>query len=258
MYENWANSYDSCVREVATLFWQRGILKELNTPSQIKVLDLGAGTGVGASLLKKLGSYEVHSLDQSAEMLSQAVDSDQVIHLDIADISQLSGDYELIVAGFNSMNYLSFEVLQELFTWVSQHLKAGGQMIFDYSSPYLIRWNHQVRFDFTTHQLLNEEGHVLDDFSDRYSLEKNNPHQNHQLLWNHEFESETERCKTTIQYINIQEQTVVWEEVHYQYAFNCYQMEHVIFESGLKIEKIRDLHGQHFTPSTYTHIYLIG
>jgi len=80
LYAEWANEYDEDVQRI--MVYHKPLAESLDsamkqvykdkTVDQIKIIDVGAGTGVLGVELQKLGYTNLHALDISQEMLSEA------------------------------------------------------------------------------------------------------------------------------------------------------------------------------------------
>jgi len=72
LYKKWASSYDSAFAEVRAYSYPQHIAEVYKAFSNVKdapILDVGAGTGLVAAELLKLGEYIVDAVDISPEML---------------------------------------------------------------------------------------------------------------------------------------------------------------------------------------------
>ncbi len=116
-------------------------LLQSQAPTARSLLELGCGTGAHAVLLAREG-YEVHGIDQSAEMLEQA--QQRILTLSPAHKSKLQfsqGDirtvrlqrkFDAVISLFHVFSYqVTNEDLQSAFATAKAHLHPGGILIFD-------------------------------------------------------------------------------------------------------------------------------
>jgi SAM-dependent methyltransferase len=232
-YDDWAQMYNESVEDLAMKTWLSGIAAELTAIGRHEgaVLDLGAGTGIGSRVLKSFGHFNVTSLDRSEKMLEQAkLLTDSTVLADITSFDLLPRTFDLIVSGFDTLNYLSFDALVQCFRLANMHLRGDGLMIFDYSSPRLLR---EEWADLSYEQELTAG----------------------RLAWAHRFDRESGFSRTSITLLN--NEGVVWQEAHIQYAFDTYDMHRAAALAGLNIERIRNLANQTFSPKEKTHLYVL-
>ena len=130
-YEAWCRYLTDCLEE-------HGITDGL-------LLELGCGTGTMTELLAKAG-YDMIGVDNSEEMLAEAMEKRAVSGLDILYLQQDMQEFELygtvraIVSVCDSLNYLTEEEdLREVFRLVNNYLDPGGIFIFDMNSDYKYR-----------------------------------------------------------------------------------------------------------------------
>lgn len=235
IYDDWKNTYEESVEELSIETWQKGIIKEL---SQIGantgvVLDAGAGTGIGARLIRKLGEFRIISVDRCEAMLIESEQySDETYVRNLSDIGDIAHRIDYIVSGFDTINYLSRYELGEFFLWASNHLNESGKIIFDYSSPKLLRddWNN-LKYD------------------QEISSGK--------LYWSHQYIDALEISQTIIKQVDNKNKEM-WSENHIQYAFDPFGIQRIANHCGLKVEKVRNLNNDDFSPAENTHVYVIG
>ena len=236
IYDNWKNTYEESVEELSRNTWQKGIIKELSTIGVTTgvILDAGAGTGIGARSIKSLGDIKVISVDRCEGMLEESrAFSDEVYIRDIADIGNIGQQYvDYIVSGFDTINYLNEDELLGFFTWASTYLSTNGKIIFDYSSPKLLRdeWSN-LKYDQEISQ--------------------------GKLYWSHKYIDEFENSKTIIKQLD-EDDKEMWRETHIQYALDPLSINRIANKVGLKVEKVRNLDSSNFSPNENTHVYIIG
>ena len=124
--------------------WGNYVAQLLNKYSVVDgtVLELGCGTGTITELLAAKG-YDMIGLDNSAEMLSVAMDKKIASGQDILYILQDMRELELhravhaIISICDSMNYiLEDEDLLKVFKRVNHYLESEGVFIFDLNTDY--------------------------------------------------------------------------------------------------------------------------
>lgn len=107
------------------------------------LLDLACGTGTLSALLARRG-YEVLAVDQSPDMLSEAMDKFYELPDDCVrpmplcqSLSELDlyGTSDAAVCCLDSLNYLSPEELQQFFDRLRYFLEPGGLLVFDINEP---------------------------------------------------------------------------------------------------------------------------
>lgn len=127
-YEYLAYYYDLLLGdEEAFNYW----LKEIENEKFSKVLELAAGSGVMAGILKKKG-YEVIASDISNSMkeASKANFDGEYLILNMADY-HIDKTFDLVLCICDSINYLTEEELDGFFKCAYEHLNKGGRLIFD-------------------------------------------------------------------------------------------------------------------------------
>jgi SAM-dependent methyltransferase len=234
-YQHWADTYNESVQELSESIWKEGIIQELVRLGILRgrVLDAGAGTGVGCRLLRELGEYEIIAVDRSDSMLKNiGKAADSIICSDLASLPDEASRYDAVVSGFDTLNYLDAEHLSQFFAWVSRNMSVGGRLIFDYSSPRYLRddWR-ELSYD----QVLRD-GSVL--------------------MWHHQWDHAKECSRTRISLLNNSEQ--VWQEDHIQYSFDAYRLHQLAQSSGLAIIYMRNLDAAIYSPDTETHLVVMG
>lgn len=233
-FAHWAATYEEAVGELSQQTWQAGILKEVSRLGKNKgrVLDVGAGTGIGGRLLKKLAPFHITALDRSAEMLALANGVyDQTINRGFSSFEIPGSQFEFIVSGFDSLNYLPEPQLKSFFDSVRKALAPQGYLIFDYSSPKLL-WE--------------------DWLDKKYEQQLSNAI----LKWGHRLNPENRGSEITLTLLD-KDRRKLWQEEHVQYTYDCYQMHRLTQNSGLTIERIRNLESETFSPAQKTHVYVI-
>ncbi len=234
-FSRWYEIYEESVGDLARDTWQDGIVREvvrLGVKSG-RVLDVGAGSGIGARLLGEKGDFHITALDRSLEMLGYAGSIyDEVVVGGFCSIGDSSLEpFDLIVSGFDSLNYLNEAELEKFFTSCSQILKTEGKMIFDYSSPKLL-WE-----EWREKSSVQELGKGT-------------------LCWSHRLDEETKGSLITLSFVD-KSGKEVWQENHTQYSHDTYTMHRLAKEAGLVIASIRNLGDDGFSPDRNTHVYVM-
>src|SRR5205823_1835707 len=98
----------------------------------------------------------------------------------------------LMVSGFDTLNYLDADGLARCLCEVSRCLTPGGWLVFDYSSPQLLRGAWRERSDIQQ----VPGGH---------------------LHWRRQFEPARQRCVSTVERRDSAD-VIAWRERHIQYA----------------------------------------
>jgi SAM-dependent methyltransferase len=100
-------------------------------PGSSSILELGAGTGRHASILKSRG-FDVIGIERSEEMARLAKENG--VECIVGDISKtyLSREFDVAVSLFHVISYLTDnQNLMSTFQLTNRHLKSGGVFIFD-------------------------------------------------------------------------------------------------------------------------------
>lgn len=106
-YDSLASTYEARFGEVARDTWRGGILKL----SRLKVheacvLELGAGTGIGGRLLRRLGPRRLVGIDNSKRMIAKAKGCyDSCVVGDLRQLPFARNSFGLCVAGFDTLNH---------------------------------------------------------------------------------------------------------------------------------------------------------
>ena len=233
-YEAFSRDYDALQGELAEACWDSGIIRELGRYRRTsgRVFDAGAGTGVGARKLKSLGTFEVTSCDQSWSMLSTAEPfSDKVLHANLADLPMLEKRFDLVLSGFDALNYLKPDALASFFGWCKTHLTQGGLLVFDYSSPTLLREEWRSR-EYVDHR-------------DSLALRRT-----------HRYDANYGRAVIDLACFDRGQER--WRETHYQYSVSCEEMVRLAHESAMGLLSVRDLGDDGYSADAHTHVYAIA
>ncbi|GAA3353720.1 hypothetical protein GCM10017744_008350 [Streptomyces antimycoticus] len=237
-YTQWAATYELFEGETARETWRQGIAADLAklADGPGRVLDLGAGTGIGTRVLGELlPRLEVTSLDRSPEMLDWGkVPKTRQIVCDMTDFRAgegfPGGAFDFVVSGFDALNYLPPEALAGCLAGAADALRPGGHMVFDYS----------------TRKVLSADWAVLE-----YSQEKDG----HTLHRRHVWERAHDRSRTVLTLSRGGE--VLWRETHIQYVVDPFTLEEVARANGLHTVAVRNIDSDAYSPSHTTHVYVL-
>lgn len=143
-YSDFAKLYDVFMDNVDYDQWAQYLAARL-ADYGIKdglVLELGCGTGTLTELLARAG-YDMIGVDNSQEMLAEAVEKRMESGLDILYLLQDMQEFELygtvraVVSACDSLNYITEEEdLLQVFRLVNNYLDPGGIFLFDMNSVY--------------------------------------------------------------------------------------------------------------------------
>jgi SAM-dependent methyltransferase len=231
-YEHWAATYELFEGETAQATWQQGIVAELRslTDKVHRVLDLGAGTGIGGRCIQEaFPEAEVFNMDYSGQMLDKGgVPKRRQLVGDMSEFSTTGDKFDFVVSGFDAFNYLPEEKLYGCLCSVTQCLADDGYLVFDYSTRKVLKY----------------------DWGD---LDYVNQVQDYELRRTHRYELLLDRSKTVLELRHAGE--VVWTETHYQYAIDPFTMEELARSAGLTVVRVRDIDAESFSPTKTTHLY---
>jgi hypothetical protein len=116
-------------------------------------------------------------------------------------------------------------------TETSRCLTPRGRLIFDYSSPQLLRV-HWRKLSYTE-QI--PDGAVQ---------------------WQHHYEPGADRCVSVLERLS-HTGSVRWRETHIQYALPRSCLQRLAASAGLRLEQVRDLDGRRYTPTAHTHVWTL-
>jgi SAM-dependent methyltransferase len=234
IYGQWASVYERFERDASIDVWRCGIVPELTRHGcgQHRILDLGAGTGIGLRILwEAFPESHVVCLDQSAEMLSRG-DIPPALAV-VGDMTNFVFDqpFDFVVSGFDALNYLSTSELASCFACVSRSLQAGGKLMFDYSSRKLLKY----------------------DWSDLDYVRENN---GVSLVCRHLYEPLLDRTRVDLRLTDGHRE--IWRETHYHYSVDPFTMHELAAANGLEILYGRDIDAQSYSPGHTTHVWVFA
>jgi predicted TPR repeat methyltransferase len=234
-FSNWAELYEESVGELSEQTWLTGIINSLRALSITsgEILDVAAGTGIGAKVLSRFGSFEIDALDASGEMLSKAADlyRNKILGNMANSLNSFGEErYDAIVSAFDSVNYLQQSDLLAFFAGSQQLLKKGGVIVFDYSSPNFLetKWGYK------------------DDIQKLTSGD---------LEWRHRYVSRQLGTITTLTFFVDGRQD--WVEYHTQFAWEHIEIARMAEATGLVVSHIRDIKRESYNPTANTHVFVL-
>lgn len=234
-YDNLAAVYDRYAGETARTVWRLGVGAELAklASGPATVLDLGAGTGIGAEVLSEMvAEMEVISLDRSEQMLRHGgVPPQRRIVADMAAFDVAPRRFDFVVAGFGSLNYLPADRLADCLACVSNALRPGGHLLFDYCSRRLLSADAD-----TGPMAVEFDGHRL-------------------LRHRHAYEARFARSRTFLSLYRGDE--LLWHDVHVQYTLDPFELEELARGDGMATVLVRNLADRYFSPAEPAHLYVM-
>jgi SAM-dependent methyltransferase len=234
IYRGWASIYDQFELDASIDTWRRGIVPELTRLgcATHRILDLGAGTGVGRRLLlDAFPGSSVVCLDQSADMLSVGgIPAEVAIVADMTNF-YIAEPFDFVVSGFDALNYLSPSELASCFSCVARALRTGGKLVFDYSSRKLLKYDWR-ELDYVRHS--------------------GNLH----LAGRHRYDSALDctRVDLTLSHDGRQ----IWRETHHHYTVDPFVLDELAREAGLTVLYGRNIGGQTYSPAERTHVWVLA
>ncbi len=234
LYEAFSADYDILQGHLAEACWEAGILRDLVRHGRTcgNVFDAAAGTGVGARKLKEIGSFQITSCDQSAAMLSRAERfSTTVLQANLATLPTLSVRYDLVLSGFDALNYLTPGELGAFLAWTHAHMADDGLLVFDYSSPTLLRDEWRSR------EYVDRKGSLT-------------------LRRRHSYDSDDDRAVIELTCLKCGRER--WRETHYQYSITAAEMTALAEGTQLTVKGVRNIEDDSYSSNTHTHVYVMS
>lgn len=146
-YHHLAKHYDQWMDQAVYSTWIPWLLDQikLHQPRAVKVLEFCCGTGRVTFPLARVG-YSVTAVDISEDMLAVAQQQSEDL---LNRIRWMQGDmlkltlrdrFDVVACVNDGLNYLdSKEDLVQFFKVCYDHLRPGGLLLFDLSSPYKLK-----------------------------------------------------------------------------------------------------------------------
>ena len=225
-YTGFAEVYDLFMDNVPYEQWAEyitGLLREYGIEDGL-VLDLGCGTGTMTELLAEAG-YDMIGIDQSEEMLEEALEKKEASGHDILYLCQDMREFELygtvraIVCVCDSMNYIleEEEILDILSAAAYNYLDYDGLFIFDLNTEYKYR------------EILGEQ-----------TIAENRKEGS--FIWENYYD-EAQRINEYQLTLFVKEKEDLYrkfEETHYQRAYSLDTVRNLVERSGLRLLHMYD------------------
>ena len=225
-YTGFAEVYDLFMDNVQYEQWAEyitGLLREYGIEDGL-VLDLGCGTGTMTELLAEAG-YDMIGIDQSEEMLEEALEKKEASGHDILYLCQDMREFELygtvraIVCVCDSMNYIleEEEILDILSAAAYNYLDYDGLFIFDLNTEYKYR------------EILGEQ-----------TIAENR--EEGSFIWENYYD-EAQRINEYQLTLFVKEKEDLYrkfEETHYQRAYSLDTVRNLVERSGLRLLHMYD------------------
>lgn len=239
-YTNFAALYDLFMDNVPYEAWCEylsGLLSDYGITGGL-ILELGCGTGTMTRLLAGRG-YDMIGIDNSAEMLSQAMEKEkdhQILYLrqDMREF-ELYGTVRAVISICDSINYiLEYEDLVRVFSLVNNYLDPGGLFIFDLNTCF----KYEQLADQVIAENRNEGSFIWENYYD-----------DEELLNQYELtlfvkEPDGRYCK--------------YEENHYQRAYSLATVRQALAAAGLKFVTAYDEGSRTAPDEASERIYVIA
>lgn len=219
-YSDFAKLYDVFMDNVNYKEWAEYLIARLSEYGirDGLVLELGCGTGTLTELLARAG-YDMIGVDNSEEMLAEAMEKRMESGLDILYLLQDMQEFELygtvraIVSVCDSLNYITEEEeLLEVFRLVNNYLDPGGIFLFDMNSVYKYK------------KILGEQ-----------TIAENR--EDGSFIWENEYDEET-GINTYDLTLFMPREDGFYEkslETHYQKAYSLEKIKEMLQKAGLKV-----------------------
>ena len=242
-YTGFAEVYDLFMDNIPYEEWGeyvKGLLKEYGVDEGL-VLELGCGTGTMTEILASAG-YDMIGIDQSEEMLEEALEKKQESGHEILYLCQDMREFELygtvraIICICDSMNYIleEEEILGILTSAAHNYLDYGGLFIFDLNTEYKYR------------ELLGEQ-----------TIAENREESS--FIWENYFD-EGEMVNEYDLTLFIRDEDgrySKYEETHYQKAFEISEVLKAVKEAGMELVAVYDAFTREPVKETSDRVYFI-
>lgn len=242
-YTGFAEVYDMFMDNIPYQEWSEyivSLLKEYGVEEGI-VLELGCGTGTITELLSIQG-YDMIGVDNSADMLNQAMEKRSKSGRNILYLKQDMREFELYgtvraaVCVCDSLNYLlEYEDLVKTFRLVNNYLDPDGLFLFDLNTVY----KYKTLLGEQTIAENREEG---------------------SFIWENFYE-EQEQINEYVLTLYIKGQEGLYrryEEVHYQRAYETDVVKRALEEAGLTLVTVLDAFTQQPQRADSERVYFIA
>ena len=224
-YEKFAQVYDLFMDNVEYETWADHLEKCLKTEGIENglVLELGCGTGTMTGLLAKKG-YDMIGVDNSEEMLAEAMEKKVEAGLDILYLLQDMQEFELygtvraVVSVCDSLNYITDEKeLRQVFRLVNNYLDPGGIFLFDINTVHKYR---DILGDTTIAEDRDEGS----------------------FIWDNSYDSESRLNTYELSVFLPREDGLYekYEELHCQRGYDQEEVEELLSEAGLELVGVYD------------------
>ena len=240
-YTSFARVYDTFMDNIPYEEWGtyvKGLLKEYGVDEGL-VLELGCGTGTMTEILASAG-YDMIGIDQSEEMLEEALEKKQESGHEILYLCQDMREFELYgtvkaaVSICDSMNYiLEKEDLVQVFKLVNNYLDPSGIFIFDMNTEY--KYTHLLA-DGTFAENQEESSFIWENFYD-----------------------EDERINEYDLTLFIKEGELFrkFEETHYQRCYSLEEVKEAAKEAGMEFVAAYDAFTRKQVKDDSERVYLV-
>ena len=168
-----------------------------------KIIDIGCGTGMHASLLK---DYNIDGLDLNKEMLEIAKSriNGDLYQQNILDI-KINKKYDVIISMFAVINHLrNIDELELCLKNLKQILNPNGKIIIDLHNP-------------------QDSGKKIDSFNNMKRT----------MIWNYDKESKIEKSN-----IIFEVNDKIYNDTHTFRIFSIEEIKNICLKIGLKVEKV--------------------
>lgn len=242
-YTSFAEVYDIFMDNIPYGEWADyvcNLLKEYEIIDGL-VLEMGCGTGSLTEILASRG-YDMIGIDNSEEMLQQAIEKRQESGLDILYLLQdmreleLYGTVKAIVSICDSMNYvMEYEDLVKIFRLVNNYLDPKGIFIFDLNTEYKYQ-------EVIGRQTIAES---REDCS---------------FIWENEYDEESQINQYALTLFIRQEGELFrrYEELHYQRVYSVKEITKALLEAGMELIAMYDAFTREPVRENSERIYVIA
>lgn len=245
-YTAFANVYDKFMSDIPYEQWHTylvNLLKDYGIEHGT-VAELGCGTGTMTEMLSDSG-YDMIGIDCSEDMLVKANEKkyetgSNILYLmqDMCEL-ELYSTVDAFVSICDSVNYiLDEEDLEEAFSRVNKYLDEKGVFIFDFKTDYFYR---NILGDTVIAQSEEDCSYIWDN----YYYEDEQVNEYNLTIFIKENENPDD---------NVFRQ---YKETHYQRGYMTDEMEKIVKNSGLIIDKIYDAFTKNDPKADSERIYFI-